>query len=247
MNAYKYTIPVLVICYAILWIGGIVSYLFLGGPPSDSRWTAPTFLCLAGLLTLMLTSREYRLPLLASVALGLAAEIIGVRLGFPFGRYTYTSELQPFVLGVPLAIGFAWLILFAYVKQMLQRIGMRTPWLILWGALWMVALDLLIDPLASGPLGYWIWEEKGSFCGVPLVNFLGWFAVSLILFSIFRAPWPLSEGIAHIGLSIVLFFSLIAVARGIFAALLAGSGLCIIHSWIIISRPKAGGPDLNHR
>ena len=38
----------------------------------------------------------------------------------------------------------------------------------------MVALDLLIDPLASGPLGYWIWEAKGWFCGVPLVNFFGW-------------------------------------------------------------------------
>ena len=247
MKAYKYTILCLVICYAILWIGGIVSYLFLGGPPSESRWTAPLFLCLAGILTLGLTGREYRLPLLASGALGLTAEIIGVRLGFPFGRYSYTPELQPFVLGVPLAIGFAWLILFAYVKQMLQQIEMRTPWVILCGALWMVALDLLIDPLASGPLGYWIWEVKGWFCGVPLVNFLGWFGVSLILFAIFRKPWPSSEGIVYIGLSIVLFFSLIALARGVYAALLAGLGLCIVHSWIIISRQKTADLDLNHQ
>lgn len=150
-------------------------------------------------------------------------------------------------MGVPLAIGFAWLILFAYVKQMLQQMGIRTPWVILCGALWMVALDLLIDPLASGPLGYWIWEVKGWFCGVPLVNFLGWFGVSLILFSIFRKPWPQSEGNLHIGLSIVLFFSLIALACGVYAALLAGIGLFIIHSWIIISRPKVGDSDLSHQ
>ena len=247
MKAYKYTILFLVICYAILWIGGIVSYLFLGGPSSESRWTAPLFLCLAGILTVVLTGRQCRVPLLAVGTLGLAAEIIGVRLGFPFGHYSYTPELRPFVLGVPLAIGFAWLILFAYVKQMLQQIGMRTPWVILCGALWMVALDLLIDPLASGPLGYWVWGVKGWFCGVPLVNFLGWFGVSLILFAIFHKPWPPSDGIAHIGLSIVLFFSLIALARGVYAALLAGIGLCIIHSGIIISRLKVAEPDLNHQ
>jgi putative membrane protein len=220
-------------CYALFWGGGVVSYLYLGGPPADSRWTAPLFLFLACALTVGLTARDYRLPLMTSGILGLAVEVVGVRLGFPFGRYAYTPALRPFVLDVPLAIGFAWLILFAYVKQMLQRVKMREPWLQLCGASWMVLLDLLIDPLASGPLGYWIWEEKGWFCGVPLVNFLGWFGISLVLFVIFQAPWPRSEGIYHIGLSIVLFFSLIALARVILPALVAGLILCLIHGLVL--------------
>ena len=233
MKASKAIGPVLVFSYVFFWIGGIVSYLYLGGPPADSRWAAPLFLFLAGALTIGMTAREFRLPLVAAGALGLLVEIIGVRLDFPFGGYSYTATLRPFVFGVPLAIGFAWLILFGYVKQMLQRIKIRSAWQPLCGALWMVVLDLLIDPLASGPLDYWIWEEKGWYCGVPMVNFLGWFGVSLLLFFIFRTPWPRSDGVCHVGLSIVLFFSLIALAHGIYPALAAGLALGVIHGLVL--------------
>ncbi len=233
MKAHKYLILILIPCYCLIWIGGVASYLFLCGPPSDSRWTAPLFLFLAAALALALTSPNYRLPLLTCGLIGLAIEIAGVRLGFPFGRYVYTRELQPLVLGVPMAIGCAWLVLFAYVKQMLQFGGIPSHWQYLCGASWMVAVDLLIDPLASGPLGYWIWEEKGWYCGVPLMNFLGWFMVSLALFLIFRNPWPRRMGIAQVGLSIVIFFSLIALAKGIFGALLAGTGLILLHGWVL--------------
>jgi putative membrane protein len=233
MKANKFIIVILISFYCLLWIGGIVSYLFLSGPPSDSRWTAPLFLCLAAALALTMTHANYRLPLMACGLIGLAVEVVGVRLGFPFGRYLYTQELRPFILDVPLAIGCAWLVLFAYVKQMLQLAGITEPWQYLCGASWMVFMDLLIDPLASGPLGYWIWKEEGWYCGVPLTNFLGWFGVSLALFLIFRNPWPRRMGVVQVGFSIVMFFSLIALALGIFGALLAGVGLCLLHAWII--------------
>ncbi|UCG65995.1 MAG: carotenoid biosynthesis protein [Deltaproteobacteria bacterium] len=232
MKAHNLIIMILIPCYCLLWIGGIISYLFICGPPSDSRWTAPLFLCLAAALAVALTSPNYRLPLMACGLIGLVVEIVGVRLGFPFGRYVYTQELQPLVLGVPIAIGCAWLVLFAYVKQMLHFGGIPAPWQYLCGASWMVSLDLLIDPLASGPLGYWIWEEKGWYYGVPLTNFLGWFVVSLALFLIFRNQWPRATGVVHVGLSIVIFFSLIALARGLFGALLTGIVLILFHGWV---------------
>jgi putative membrane protein len=233
MKAHKVIILILILCYCLLWTGGVVSYLFLCGPPSDSRWTAPLFLCLAGALALTLTAPKYRLPLVACGLIGLVFEIVGVRLGLPFGRYFYTQELQPFVLGVPIAIGCAWLVLFAYVKQMLQIGGIPAHWQYLCGAFWMVSLDLLIDPLASGPLGYWIWAKEGWYHGVPMMNFLGWFVVSLALFLIFRNPWPRRMGVVQVGFSIVIFFALIALARGIIGALLAGIGLILIHGWVL--------------
>lgn len=244
MKAHKVIISILIALYGILWIGGIISYLFLGKPPSDARWTAPVFLCLAGLLAIALSAPGVRLPLLAGGLLGLGIEIVGVRLGFPFGGYTYTRALEPFVLGVPCAIGFAWLILFAYVKQMLQLGGIRSPWLQLCGASWMLALDLLIDPLASGPLGYWIWEKNGWYYGVPLANFAGWFGVSLALFSIFHIPWPTHMGIIWIGLSIVIFFSLIALAQGILGPLLVGLFLCLLNGWVVWKSRSQTADDL---
>jgi putative membrane protein len=233
MKVHKLVIVILISCYSLLWVGGTVSYIFLNGPPADSRWAAPLFLFLAAALALALTHAHYRLPLMACGLIGLAVEVIGVRAGFPFGHYIYTQELRPFILEVPLAIGCAWLVLFAYVKQMLQLAGIPEPWHYLCGALWMVFMDLLIDPLASGPLGYWIWENKGWYCGVPLTNFLGWFLVSLALLLIFRKPWPHRVGVVWVGFSIVIFFCLIALAQGVLGALPAGVGLCLLHGWVI--------------
>lgn len=179
-----------------------------------------------------LSAQSSRLPLAAVGLLGLGVEIVGVHFEVPFGKYVYTEALWPSILGAPFAIGCAWLVLFAYVKQMLQLGGIRTPWLQLWGAAWMLALDLLIDPLASGPLSYWMWQEKGWYSGVPLINFAGWFWVSLALFSIFRGPWPKSMGVVWIGLSIVIFFWIIAIAHGIIEAFLPGLLLCLLHGWI---------------
>ncbi|MDY7038219.1 MAG: carotenoid biosynthesis protein [Thermodesulfobacteriota bacterium] len=233
MKTHRIIKQVLSVNYAFFWAGGIISYVFLGEPPLNSRWAAPVFLYLAGALTIELTSSGYRIRLMACGILGMVSEISSVWLGFPFGSYAYTDVLKPFLLGVPLAIGFAWLILFAYVKHMLESFSIQKPWFIICGAIWMVGLDLLIDPLASGPLGYWIWYDKGWYCGVPMVNFMGWLCVSLILFIVFRAPWPPSEGVNQIGLSIVLFFSLIALARGILPSLTTGIILISIHFWML--------------
>jgi uncharacterized membrane protein len=43
-------------------------------------------------------------------------EADGVRSGFPFGWYVYTSVLQPQLLGVPVVIGFAWMALVAFAS-----------------------------------------------------------------------------------------------------------------------------------
>jgi putative membrane protein len=236
MKVNRLIILILALAYAVFWFGGIFSYVYLDEPPSDSRWAAPVFLYLAGILIMALTEPGYRLQLAACGFLGLAAEMIGVRLGFPFGSYSYTNALKPMVLGVPLAIGFAWLILFAYIKQMLQGFDLKTPWFQFCGALWMMGLDLVIDPLASGPLNYWIWENQGWFSGVPTVNFLGWFGVSLVMFFIFSKPWPRSNFIGYIGLSIVLFFTLISLAHGIYPALIAGVALILIHFGLMFKR-----------
>ena len=105
MKAPRLILLIMIACYGLLWAGGIISYIFLSGPPAESSWTAPFFLCLAAAISLALTHSDYRGNLAACGLIGLAAEMIGVSSGFPFGRYTYTQELQPRVLDVPVVIG----------------------------------------------------------------------------------------------------------------------------------------------
>lgn len=241
-------IAALALAYAVFWIGGVVSYLFLGGPPPGSAWTAPVFLYTAALLTLALAPRPARLTLLAVGALGLAAEICGVHTGIPFGPYRYTQALGPMALRVPWTLGCAWMILFAYVKQVLVLTHARATWRSApLGAGWMVALDLLIDPLAAGPLGYWIWLRAGLYYHVPAQNFAGWFLVSLILFLAFPCPWTLQPGLAALGLSLVLFFTLIALGHGLLGPALAGAGLILLHAWLLWRRRRKAVDHANAR
>jgi uncharacterized membrane protein len=102
-----------------MWIGGVSSHILYGGPPAEAGWAAPVFLVLAGLITLVTASPANLGGLLAAAGAGLIAECIGVRYGFLFGRYVYTDALRPLLLGAPLVMASAWMILFAYVKQTL--------------------------------------------------------------------------------------------------------------------------------
>lgn len=49
----------------------------------------------------------------------------------------------------------------------------------------MVMWDLTIDPISSTLPGFWIWQTPGTYFGVPISNFFGWFMVVFIFFQIF--------------------------------------------------------------
>ncbi|MBN1270051.1 MAG: carotenoid biosynthesis protein [Kiritimatiellae bacterium] len=213
---------VLALVYAVLWVGGVVSYLFLGGPPAGAAWTAPAFLAVAALLALLLSPLCEWPILLGAAALGFAAEAVGVAFGFPFGRYHYTATLFPQVLGVPVVMAAAWLVLFAYVRQRVRSAPAA--------AAWMTAIDLVIDPLAAKTLNYWAWEGTGAYYGIPWGNFAGWFAVSLLLFALARRRGPPRPYVAWLGLSVVLFFTVIAIGRGLYLAGAIGIGLVTLHA-----------------
>ena len=51
---------------------------------------------------------------------------------------------------------------------------------ILFATVLMVMLDVFIEPLAE-PLGFWRWEGGV----IPILNFIGWFGVSLVMQIVF--------------------------------------------------------------
>lgn len=236
----KVSLPlaVLIVAYVVMWLGGVGHYVFIGGPPMNAPWAASVFLLLAGAIVAVASVKESAkrdlLGLFAAAALGFIAEILGVRYGFLFSPYKYTAILQPQLFAVPLVMFSAWMVLVAYVRQML--IGLNLPgWLeALLAAAWMTAIDLVIDPLAANQLGYWRWAKPGLYYGIPLHNFIGWFVVSWAIFSVIRPRWQRNVFASFVGLSIVLFFSLIALSYGLLLA--GGIGLMLSAIHLCIAR-----------
>ncbi|GAA3502763.1 carotenoid biosynthesis protein [Streptomyces prasinosporus] len=124
---------------------------------------------------------------------GLVVEAVGVRTGFPFGAYHYTGSLGPSVAGVPVVVPLAW-VMMAWPALEAARVlaGSRerggTPAARVRTALvggWALASwDVFLDPQMVDA-GHWIWSDPRPALpgveGVPLTNFAGWVAVSVVM------------------------------------------------------------------
>lgn len=114
-------------------------------------------------------------------------EAIGVYTGFPFGNYQYTNRLQPQILGVPILIPFAWLMMLPPSWAVACRIthgkyGIRFSVI---SAMAFTAWDFFLDPQMVS-WGLWRWETHGLYFGIPLSNFFGWFISALLITVIVR-------------------------------------------------------------
>lgn len=228
---------VLVFVYIVLWVGGAARYLFIGAVEQDETWLASVFLAVAGALVLLtITSRREFFSLLAVAVAGLFIELCGVHYGVPFGRYAYTSVLQPTVFGVPVVMAFAWMTLVAYLRQALAGLNLPSWAFALAGAAWMTSIDLVIDPLAANQLGYWRWVERGAYYGIPLTNFAGWFVSSLLIFALLGRARRANTAHRLTGVSIVLFFTLIALSFQLWTAALIGFALCALDALLYARR-----------
>ncbi len=124
-------------------------------------------------------------------ALSLAAEVIGSQAGIPFGAYSYSDTLQPQILNVPLQIPLGWLMMlppsWAVAQAIADRINPRWEFPAFDGlsALAMTAWDLFLDPMMV-TWEMWVWDNPGSYFGIPWLNYLGWLVVSALVTIIIR-------------------------------------------------------------
>ncbi|MDH7568592.1 MAG: carotenoid biosynthesis protein [Armatimonadota bacterium] len=216
--------------YATLWVGGVVVFTFGEHLPPAPGWTAPGFLALAALLTLRGESAVVQMRLLGVGVLGWAVEAVGVHTGFPFGAYSYTQALGPRLLGVPLAIGTAWMVLVAYATRLAATLPLPAAARVLVAAGWTTAIDLLLDPVAASLLGFWRWEGTGWYQGIPASNFAGWLGVSLLACALVLPGRTSAQRETRVGLSVVTFFGAIAVGGGAWVPALVGVLLCGAHA-----------------
>lgn len=117
---------------------------------------------------------------------GLVAETVGVRTGVPFGDYSYTGTLGPEVLGVPLVVPLAWLMMAWPAVLVAQRLVGTRPLAVrvLVGAVALTSWDVFLDPQMVDA-GHWAWAEPSpglpGVDGIPLTNFAGWLLVSALV------------------------------------------------------------------
>ena len=113
--------------------------------------------------------------------IGMISEMLGVNYGLIFGDYVYLDNLGVKILGVPVLIGVNWIIL-TFITGSLSSFIFKNKYVsILMGAILMIGLDFLIEPVAP-LLGFWIFDLQI----VPLQNYIGWFVIGIITQALFQ-------------------------------------------------------------
>ncbi|GMW00325.1 MAG: hypothetical protein AMXMBFR84_14630 [Candidatus Hydrogenedentota bacterium] len=176
---------------------------------------------------------------------GWAIEVIGVQTGYPFGAYHYTDALGPSFFGAPITMIAAWITIFAYAHVLISQGSFASWQKIVCGSLLLVIADLLVDPVAVGPMALWTWHSHGTYYGIPASNFLGWFLTGLFLFTTAIAkspnhPIPLRSSLP--GLTIILFFFAIALMQSMTLPAIAGVLLVTIHGVLVFVHVSQSGP-----
>lgn len=117
---------------------------------------------------------------------GYLVEVAGIHTGVIFGAYSYDHALGPKIFETPPMIGVNWMMLVLALGSLLSRLQIPNLIRAMLGALCMVALDYLIEPVAM-KYDFWHWERTT----VPTHNYLGWLITAFLMFLIyFQSPFP---------------------------------------------------------
>lgn len=190
--------------------------------------------------------------------IGFVFEFIGLRNGTLFGGHYIYNPDKVAILGVPVSVVAYWA-LFTYlgysiVNSYLYWLNKNKPnvvnnnfklipLLIIADGLIVVFIDLFMDPLQVSE-NAWTWLEGGPYFGIPLGNFAGWFAVTILITGIYRIfeyyipqrkkPKVNSDALIPVmgyG-ALVLSFGFTSIIKGMYALTLIGSTLMLL---VIIS------------
>lgn len=234
MGAYFLKVDQLTYKLFLIWY--FIGVILLGFDllPSYLEWANVVFLVLAGIIGGIYFVKTFGriLGLIVNflvIFITIFVEHLGVEYGLLFGDYYYTTDFGPQVLGVPVAIGFTWLMVMAgsHAISIVLTGGNRFLPFIITGSLLAVLFDLIIDPVAFKVKQYWVWNAESFYYNIPMSNFIGWFVVALLLHSIiflfsFKTKLTFTEWHSHI----VLVFYLV-IGMFVFLALIHGLWLSV--------------------
>jgi uncharacterized membrane protein len=165
------------------------------------------------------------LYLLIAYFIALFSELSSTRYGIPFGYYTYIDEMRTrelWISNVPFwdSLSFVFLSYFSWNLAVSVQKSVSASWVTYClSGLLMMLLDVVIDPLTLlgdkwflGKIYYY--PGGGTYFGVTLANFFGWFVVGSVTPWLFqsltktrlRMPTPLfNRGVFAVYTGVLLF------------------------------------------
>lgn len=174
--------------FFVFWyVCGFVLLTFDLIPPA-LEWANAVFLIVAGSIGGIYFVKRFGITIgslysLFIVIFSIAVEHYGVQYNLWFGSYHYEQDFGPMVSGVPISIGFAWLMVIAGSHEIARVLSPQGNYFfisfLLIGSVLAVSIDLILDPVAYHVKEYWIWDEPGMYYSIPFSNFTGWFFLSL--------------------------------------------------------------------
>ena len=165
------------IAVGLIWLfhfSGLMGILFIDRELFLETTPVNLFITIV-LLFVNLPNVNYKVLFAAAVAfiVGMGVELLGVNYGLIFGQYVYGHNLGVKVGGVPLLIGAYWVMLTFITGAVGAVFFKRAVFAAACGALLMVLLDLVIEPVAP-KFDYWEFADDTA----PLSNYIGWFLVA---------------------------------------------------------------------
>jgi putative membrane protein len=165
-----------------------------------------------------LGSRQALAIFAAGFSISLASELTGTTTGYPFGPYSYTTQLGYLIGGrVPFNIPTSWFFMLYASLAICGRLlraddGSAAKWR--WAAvaaLVLTAWDVSMDP-AMVATTHWLWHLpslqgaslarrialSNLFYGMPLTNWLGWLLTGLIVARVMLAVVPPTRWAARV-------------------------------------------------
>ena len=170
LKKYKsFLLYFLILVYVSGSIGFIVNPLFF------SPFTPYTLLltCFVFLIHSPLNNKKFLFAFFSIAFLGFIIEVIGVKTGLVFGKYSYGEGLGLKLLEVPLIISINWAMLICAGIRIVSGIFANKIVSLFAAAVLVTLIDLLIEQVAP-KLDFWQFEG-----GLPdLHNYLGWIGVT---------------------------------------------------------------------
>lgn len=171
----------------IIYTVGFVGHLIPALRSIMILLTTPVLL-ITGILAIQsnftLNQKRFIFWFITTFAVTFAIEAAGVQTGKIFGQYVYSGILGLRFAGVPLIIGFNWVVVIFCSIRLGQHLVQNKIGSGLAASVFAVAYDGVLEPVAIR-LGYWSWQSGN----VPIQNYLAWWAISvggIFLYHVFK-------------------------------------------------------------
>lgn len=124
-------------------------------------------------------------------AFGFLVSEIGMRTGWPFGTYVYDPSFGHQILGIPIVVPVAWLLVAHPVLLIARRVTQH--WVFIYGGVALMAWDLFLDPTMVAAKR-WSWTFSDAHVPfepeIPLSNAAGWLFAGMGLMALLHLALP---------------------------------------------------------